>query len=60
VQEYATKFRKMDIMLGISLKNLNVLLNYLRGLNIHLRRQVMLFKYRIVDEPYVQAQYVMV
>jgi hypothetical protein len=40
----------MAIMLGISPKNLDVLLKYLGGLHSHLRRQVMLFKPRIVDE----------
>jgi hypothetical protein len=53
VQEYTTKFRKKAIMLGISPKNPNVLLKYLGGLHSHLRRQVMLFKPRIVDEAYV-------
>lgn len=31
MQEYTTKLRKMAIMLGTSLKNPNVLLNYLGG-----------------------------
>jgi hypothetical protein len=44
-------------MLGISPKNLDVPLKYLGGLYSHLRRQVMLFKPRIVDEASVQAQY---
>jgi hypothetical protein len=37
-------------MLGISPKNLDVLLKYLGGLHSHLRRQVMLFKPRTIDE----------
>ena len=35
VQEYATKFKKMAIMLGISPKSPNVLLKYLGGLHSH-------------------------
>jgi hypothetical protein len=49
------EFKKMAIMLGISPKNLDVLLKYLGGLHSHLWRKVMLFKPRIVDEAYVQA-----
>jgi hypothetical protein len=44
-------------MLGISPKNLDVLLKYLGGLHSHLWKQVMLFKPRTIDEACVQAQY---
>jgi hypothetical protein len=50
VQEYTIEFKKMAIMLGISPKNRDVLLKYLGGLHSHPRKQVMLFKPRIVDE----------
>ena len=38
-------------------KNLDVLLKYLVVLHHHLHEQVMLFKPKLVDEAYVQAQY---
>ena len=57
MQEYITEFRKMEIMLGVSPKNPNVLLNYLGSLHRHLHEQVMLFKPKLVDEACVQAQY---
>jgi hypothetical protein len=44
-------------MLGISRKNPNVLFKYLGGLKIHLWKQGMLFKPRIVDEAYVQEKF---
>jgi hypothetical protein len=44
-------------MLGASLKNPIVLLNYMGGLQSHLWKQVMLFKTRKVDETFVQAKY---
>ena len=47
----------MAIKLCISPKNPDVLLKYLGGLHNHLWKQVMLFNPRIVDEAYVQAQY---
>jgi hypothetical protein len=50
VQEYTIEFRKMAIMLGISPKNLDVVLKYLGGLHNHLQKQVMLFKPRTMDE----------
>ena len=53
--EYTTKFRKIDIMLGISPKNPDVLLKYLGGLHHHLFEKVMLFKPKKVDEACVQA-----
>jgi len=45
----------MDIMLGISPKNLVVLLTYLGDIFHHLWEQVMFFKPKSVDEAYVQA-----
>jgi hypothetical protein len=47
----------MDIMLGIYPKNPYVLIKYLWGLHSHLRKHVILFKPRIMDEACVQAQY---
>lgn len=47
----------MAIMLGISPKNLYVLLKYLGGLHHHLREQVMLLKPKMVDEDCLEAQY---
>jgi hypothetical protein len=44
-------------MMGISPKNIDVLLKYLGGLHSHLRNQVMFFNPRTVDEAYVQAQH---
>jgi hypothetical protein len=55
VQEYTIEFRKMVNVLGISPKNPDVLLKYLGDLQSHLRKQVMLFKPRTVDEACVQA-----
>jgi hypothetical protein len=51
------EFRKMAIMLGISPKNPYVLLKYLGGLHNHLRKQVMLFKPKKIDEACVKAHY---
>jgi hypothetical protein len=50
VQEYTTEFRKMAIMMGISPKNSDVLLKYMGRLQSHLRKQVMLFNPRTMDE----------
>jgi hypothetical protein len=47
----------MAIMLGISPKNPNAILKYMGGLHSHLRKKVMIFKPRKVDEACVQAQY---
>jgi len=47
----------MDIMLGISPKNLIIFLKYLGGLHNHLQKQVILFKPRTIDEPSVQEKY---
>jgi hypothetical protein len=57
VQEYTNEFKKMDIMLGISPKNRDVLLKYLGGLHNHLQNKVILFKSKTIDEACVQAQY---
>jgi hypothetical protein len=42
---------------GFSPKTLDVLLKYSGGLHSDLRKQVMLFKPRTIDEAYVKAQY---
>jgi len=57
VQEYTIEFSKMDIMVGISLKNPNVLLEYFGDLHNHLWKQVILFKTMIIDEACVQERY---
>ena len=57
MKEYTTEFKKIDIMLGISSKNPNVLLKYLGGLRTHIQRHVMVFNPRSIDESYVQALY---
>jgi hypothetical protein len=57
VYKYTTEFRKQAIMSRISPKNLDVLLKYLGGLHDDLRRQMVLFKTRTVDEAYVQARH---
>jgi hypothetical protein len=46
----------MAIMLGISPKKPDVLFKYMGDLHSHLRKKVMLFKPRIVDDARVQAQ----
>jgi hypothetical protein len=56
-QEYTTEFTNMAIMMGISPKNPDVLLKYLGGLQSHLRKKVMLFNPRKMDEVCVHAQY---
>lgn len=45
----------MEIMLGISLKNFDVLLKYLSTPHSHLQKKMMLFKSKIVDEVCVYA-----
>jgi hypothetical protein len=57
VQEYTIELKKMEIMLGITPMNLVVLLKYIGDLQNDLRKQVMFFKPRIVDEGYVQEGY---
>jgi hypothetical protein len=57
VQEYTIELKKMEIMLGITPMNLVVLLKYIGDLQNDLRKQVMFFKPRIVDEGYVQERY---
>ena len=47
MQEYTTEFKKMAIMLGISPKNLDVLLKYLGGLHHHLCEKGIFFKAQI-------------
>ena len=42
-------------MLGISPKNLDVLVEYLGGLHINLYKKVMLFKHVLVDEACIKA-----
>jgi hypothetical protein len=55
VQEYTTEFRKNGHYVGYISQEPDVLLKYLGGLHSHLRRQVMLFKPRTIDEACVQA-----
>jgi hypothetical protein len=50
-------FRKIEILLGISPKKLDVLLNFLEGLHNDFQNKVLLLKPKIVDEAYVEAQY---
>jgi hypothetical protein len=47
----------MDIMLGISPKDLDVHLKYLGCLHSHLQKKVMLFNPKTIDESYVKEQY---
>ena len=54
MQEYTIEFTKMAITLGISPKNLDVLLKYLGGIHSDLQKKVMLFKPMTIDEAYVQ------
>jgi hypothetical protein len=44
-------------MLGISPKKLDLLVKYIGGLHSHLRRKMVLFNPEIIDEAYLQAQY---
>ena len=53
MKEYTTKFKKMVIMLGISPKNLDIVIKYLGGLHVHLLKKVILFKPRTINEAYV-------
>jgi hypothetical protein len=47
--------KKMAIMLGISPKNPNLLLKYMRGIHSHLWNKVMSFNSERVDEACEQA-----
>lgn len=51
------KIKKLAIMLGISPKNVNVLLKYVGGPHIHLWKKMMMFKHIPMDEASVHAQY---
>jgi hypothetical protein len=55
VQEHTNEFRKMMIMLGISPKNLEILLKYLGILHNQVWKQVMLLKPRTIDKGCVKA-----
>jgi len=48
----------MENMVGISPKNLDVLLKYLEGLHIRLCNKFMFFKLKIIEEECVQEQYI--
>jgi hypothetical protein len=47
----------MSIILGISHKNPDVLLEHIRGLHFHIKKQVILFKTMKMDEACVHEQY---
>jgi hypothetical protein len=57
VQEFTTEFRKRAIQMGVSLKSLNMLVKYLGALFPQIRRQLMLFRPKTIDEASIQAQY---
>ena len=57
MQDYTAEFKKMAIMLGISPRSLDVVMNYLGGLHCHLQKQVMFFKPKTIDDTCVQEQY---
>jgi hypothetical protein len=50
VQEYTFEFRRQAIRLGISLEEPGVVVKYLGGLFIHIRRQLQLHGVKIIDE----------
>eukprot|EP01018_Ginkgo_biloba_P002772 Gb_08746 [translate_table: standard] len=58
VQDYTTELRKQAIVLGVSLKDPQVLMKYIGGLHSHIKRQVLLFKPTSIDQVSVQAQYI--
>jgi hypothetical protein len=57
VKEFTIEFRKMVIVLGISPKNPDILLKYIRVLHSHLWKQLVFFKPKIIDGACAQAQY---
>jgi hypothetical protein len=54
---YTTKFRKQVILLGIFVKNIDIVINYLGELHDHIRRQVMILISKRIDEARVQRLY---
>jgi hypothetical protein len=56
-REYTIESQKQAIMLGISPNNLDVFLKYLDDIHNHIRRQVIHFKIRDVDEAIMEARY---
>jgi hypothetical protein len=56
VQEFTTEFRKRAIQMGVSLKSPNMLVKYLGALLSQIRRQLMLFRPKTIDEASIQAQ----
>ena len=57
VQEYTNEFRKMALMLDISLHTRETLMKYIGGLPAHIRNTVFMFGPTNLDEVYVQATY---
>jgi hypothetical protein len=58
VQEYTSEFRRQAIRLGISLEEPGVVMKYLGGLFIHIRRQLQLHGVKIIDEASKKALYI--
>ena len=56
-REYTIESQKQAIMLGISPNNLDVFLKYLDDIHNHIRRQVIHFKIRDVDEASMEERY---
>jgi len=56
-REYTIESQKQAIMLGISPNNLDAFLKYLDDIHNHIRRQVIHFKIRDVDEASMEERY---
>jgi len=49
------EFRKQATFLGVSLKDPQILMKYIRGLHSHLQKTIMLFDLTNLDQVCVQA-----
>jgi hypothetical protein len=58
VQEYTNEFRKMALMLNITLHTQETLMKYIGGLPAHIRNIVFMFGPTNLDEIFVQATYI--
>jgi hypothetical protein len=58
VQEYTDGFHKMELMLDIPLHTQETLMKYIRGLPVHIRKNLFMFGRTNLDEVSVQATYI--
>jgi hypothetical protein len=58
VQEYTDEFRKMDLMLDVSLTTQETLMKYIGVFPAYIHNIVFMFRHTNIDEVYVQETYI--